>query len=141
MITDLSYLIRSIVESLLTFASITTPIVLFFVAYIRNKRAEHEMRMRLLENNSNPELVKALIESKPKSQPKLVLLRIGLPAIFASLFGFGFFYWMNTQVENPNSFDGAPIMLIFIVVFGIGLGLISALLIERKLLKSADQTK
>jgi ABC-type dipeptide/oligopeptide/nickel transport system permease component len=141
MITDLSYLIRSIVESLLTFASITTPIVLFFVAYIRNKRAEHELRMRLLENNSNPELVKALIESKPKSQPKLVLLRIGLPAIFASLFGFGFFYWMNTQVENPNSFDGAPIMLIFIVVFGIGLGLISALLIERKLLKKAEETK
>ena len=141
MITDLSYLIRSIVESLLTFASITTPIVLFFVAYIRNKRAENELRMRLLENNSNPELVKALIESKPKSQPKLVLLRIGLPAIFASLFGFGFFYWMNTQVENPNSFDGAPIMLIFIVVFGIGLGLISALLIERILLKKADETK
>ena len=141
MITDLSYLIRSIVESLLTFASITTPIVLFFVAYIRNKRAEHEMRMRLLENNSNPELVKALIESKPKSQPKLVLLRIGLPAIFASLFGFGFFYWMNTQVENPNSFDGAPIMLIFIVVFGLGLGLISALLIEHKLLKKAGETK
>jgi hypothetical protein len=141
MITDLSYLIRSIVESLLTFASITTPIVLFFVAYIRNKRAENELRMRLLENNSNPELVKALIESKPKSQPKLVLLRIGLPAIFASLFGFGFFYWMNTQVENPNSFDGAPIMLIFIVVFGLGLGLISALLIERKLLKKAEETK
>ena len=141
MITDLSYLIRSIVESILTFASITTPIVLFFVAYIRNKRAEHELRMRLLENNSNPELVKALIESKPKTQPKLVMLRIGLPAIFASLFGFGFFYWMNTQVENPNSFDGAPIMLIFIVVFGIGLGLISALLIERKLLKKAEETK
>ena len=127
--------------SILTAAAIITPIVLFFVAYIRNKRAEHELRMRLLENGSDPELAKVLIESKPKSQPKLVLLRIGLPAIFASLFGFGFFYWMNTQVENPNSFDGAPIMLIFIVVFGIGLGLISALLIERKLLKSADQTK
>ena len=138
---NLSNLIEYIMGSILTAAAIITPIVLFFVAYIRNKRAEHELRMRLLENNSNPELVKALIESKPKSQPKLVLLRIGLPAIFASLFGFGFFYWMNTQVENPNSFDGAPIMLIFIVVFGIGLGLISALLIERKLLKSADQTK
>ena len=138
---NLSNLIEYIMGSILTAAAIITPIVLFFVAYIRNKRAEHELRMRLLENNSNPELVKALIESKPKSQPKLVLLRIGLPAIFASLFGFGFFYWMNTQVEKPNSFDGAPIMLIFIVVFGIGLGLISALLIERKLLKSADQTK
>ena len=141
MITDLSYLIRSIVESLLTFACILTPIVLFFVAYIRNKRAEHEMRMRLLENGSDPELAKVLIESKLKKEPKLVMLRIGLPAIFASLFGFGFFYWMNTQVENPNSFDGAPIMLIFIVVFGIGLGLISALLIERKLLKKAEETK
>ena len=138
---NLSNLIEYIMGSILTAAAIITPIVLFFVAYIRNKRAEHELRMRLLENNSNPELVKALIESKPKSQPKLVLLRIGLPAIFASLFGFGFFYWMNTQVENPNSFDGAPIMLIFIVVFGIGLGLISALLIERKLLKKADETK
>lgn len=136
-----SYSIRYIVDSLITGATIITPIVLFFVAYIRNKRAEHELRMQLLESNSNPELAKALIESKPKTQPKLVLLRIGLPAIFASLFGFGFFYWMNTQVEDPNSFDGAPIMLIFIVVFGLGLGLISALLIERKLLKKAEETK
>ena len=136
-----SYSIRYIVGSLLTVATIITPIVLFFVAYIRNKRAEHEMRMRLLESNASPELIKALIEAKQKTAPKLVLLRVGLPAIFASLFGFGFFYWMNTQVENPNSFDGAPIMLIFIVVFGIGLGLISALLIERKLLKKADETK
>lgn len=136
-----SYSIRYIVDSLITGATIITPIVLFFVAYIRNKRAEHELRMQLLENNSNPELAKALIESKPKTQPKLVLLRIGLPAIFASLFGFGFFYWMNTQVDDPNSFDGAPIMLIFIVVFGLGLGLISALLIERKLLKKAEETK
>lgn len=136
-----SYSIRYIVDSLITGATIITPIVLFFVAYIRNKRAENELRMRLLENNSNPELAKALIESKPKTQPKLVMLRIGLPAIFASLFGFGFFYWMNTQVENPNSFDGAPIMLIFIVVFGLGLGLISALLIERKLLKKAEETQ
>ena len=136
-----SYTIRYIMDSLLTAATIITPIVLFFVAYVRNKRAEHQLRMRLLENNSNPELAKVLIESKPKTQPKLILLRIGLPAIFASLFGFGFFYWMNTQVENPNSFDGAPIMLIFIVVFGLGLGLISALLIERKLLKKADETK
>lgn len=136
-----SYSIRYIVDSLITGAIIITPIVLFFVAYIRNKRAENELRMRLLENNSNPELAKVLIESKLKKEPKLVLLRIGLPAIFASLFGFGFFYWMNTQVENPNSFDGAPIMLIFIVVFGLGLGLISALLIERKLLKKAEETK
>ena len=136
-----SYTIRYIMSSLLTAATIITPIVLFFVAYIRNKRAENELRMRLLESNASPELIKALIEAKQKTAPKLVLLRVGLPAIFASLFGFGFFYWMNTQVENPNSFDGAPIMLIFIVVFGIGLGLISALLIERKLLKKADETK
>lgn len=136
-----SYTIRYIVDSLLTAATIITPIVLFFVAYVRNKRAEHQLRMRLLENNSNPELAKVLIESKLKKEPKLVMLRIGLPAIFASIFGFGFFYWMNTQVENPNSFDGAPIMLIFIVVFGLGLGLISALLIEHKLLKKAGETK
>ena len=136
-----SFSIRYIVDSLLTGATIITPIVLFFVAYVRNKRAEHELRMRLLENNSNPELAKVLIESKLKKEPKLVMLRIGLPAIFASIFGFGFFYWMNTQVENPNSFDGAPIMLIFIVVFGLGLGLISALLIEHKLLKKAGETK
>lgn len=136
-----SFSIRYIVGSLLTGATIITPIVLFFVAYIRNKRAEHELRMRLLENGSDPELAKVLIESKLKKEPKLVMLRIGLPAIFASLFGFGFFYWMNTQVENPNSFDGAPIMLIFIVVFGIGLGLVTALIIEHKLLKKADETK
>ena len=139
MITDLNYLIRSIVESLLTFASITTPIVLFFVAYIRNKKAQHEMRMRLLENNSNPELVKALIESKPKSQPKLVMLRIGLPAIFASLFGSGFVYILNQTASKD--FEGAVLLLIFAIVLGIGLGLVTALIIEHKLLKKADETK
>ena len=46
-----SYTIRYIMDSLLTAATIITPIVLFFVAYVRNKRAEHELRMRLLENN------------------------------------------------------------------------------------------
>ena len=139
MITDLSYLIRSVVESFLTFASITTPIVLFFVAHIRNKKAQHELRMRLLENSSNTELVKALIESKPKSQPKLVMLRIGLPAIFASLFGSGFVYILNQTASKD--FEGAVLLLIFAIVFGIGLGLVTALIIEHKLLKKADETK
>lgn len=139
MITDLSYLIRSVVESILTFTVIITPIVLFFVAYIRNKRAEHELRMRLLENNSNPELIKALIETKQKSSPKLVLLRVGLPAIFASLFGSGFVYILNHSADK--NFEGGVLLLIFAIVFGIGLGLISALIIEHKLLKKAEETK
>ncbi|MBR2117014.1 MAG: hypothetical protein IJ942_08360 [Alistipes sp.] len=126
-------------DSLLTAATIITPIVLFFVAYVRNKRAEHELRMRLLENNSNPELAKVLIESKLKKEPKLVMLRIGLPAIFASLFGGGFVYILNQTASKD--FDGAVLLLIFTVAFGIGLGLVAALIIEHKLLKKAEETK
>ena len=134
-----SYSIRQIVDSLLTAATIITPIVLFFVAYVRNKRAEHELRMRLLENNSNPELAKVLIESKLKKEPKLVILRIGLPAIFASLFGGGFVYILNQTASKD--FDGAVLLLIFTVAFGIGLGLVTALILEHKLLKKAEETK
>lgn len=134
-----SYTIRYIVDSLLTAATIITPIVLFFVAYVRNKRAEHQLRMRLLENNSNPELAKVLIESKLKKEPKLVMLRIGLPAIFASLFGGGFVYLLNSYADKK--FEGAVLLLIFTVVLGIGLGLILSLLIEHKLLKKAGETK
>ncbi|MBQ4503524.1 MAG: hypothetical protein II986_07640 [Alistipes sp.] len=126
-------------DSLLTAATIITPIVLFFVAYVRNKRAEHELRMRLLENNSNPELAKVLIESKLKKEPKLVMLRIGLPAIFASLFGGGFVYILNQTASKD--FEGAVLLLIFTVAFGIGLGLVAALIIEHKLLKKAEETK
>lgn len=126
-------------DSLLTAATIITPIVLFFVAYVRNKRAEHELRMRLLENNSNPELAKVLIESKLKKEPKLVMLRIGLPAIFASLFGGGFVYILNQTASKD--FDGAVLLLIFTVALGIGLGLVTALIIEHKLLKKAEETK
>ena len=140
MITDLSYLIRSIVESILTFTVIITPIVLFFVAYIRNKRAEHELRMRLLESNASPELIKALIEAKQKTAPKLVLLRVGLPAIFASIFGVIFFYVMNNLYED-RGFEGALIAFICVLILGIGIGLVSALFIERKLLKKAEETK
>ena len=134
-----SFTIRYIMDSLLTAATIITPIVLFFVAYVRNKRAEHQLRMRLLENNSNPELAKVLIESKLKKEPKLVMLRIGLPAIFASLFGSGFVYLLNSYADKK--FEGAVLLLIFTVVFGIGLGLILSLLIEHKLLKKAGETK
>lgn len=134
-----SYTIRYIMGSLLTAATITTPIVLFFVAYVRNKRAEHELRMRLLENNSNPELAKVLIESKLKKEPKLVMLRIGLPAIFASLFGSGFVYILNQTASKD--FEGAVLLLIFTVAFGIGLGLVAALIIEHKLLNKAEETK
>ena len=134
-----SYTIRYIMDSLLTAATIITPIVLFFVAYVRNKRAEHELRMRLLENNSNPELAKVLIESKLKKEPKLVMLRIGLPAIFASLFGGGFVYILNQTASED--FEGAVLLLIFTVAFGIGLGLVTALIIEHKLLKKAEETK
>lgn len=126
-------------DSLLTAATIITPIVLFFVAYVRNKRAEHELRMRLLENNSDPELAKVLIESKLKKEPKLVMLRIGLPAIFASLFGGGFVYILNQTASKD--FEGAVLLLIFTVALGIGLGLVTALIIEHKLLKKADETK
>ena len=59
-----SYTIRYIMGSLLTAATIITPIILFFVAYVRNKRAEHEMRMRLLENNSDPELDRMLSSTR-----------------------------------------------------------------------------
>ena len=134
-----SYTIRYIMDSLLTAATIITPIVLFFVAYVRNKRAEHQLRMRLLENNSNPELAKVLIESKLKKEPKLVMLRIGLPAIFASLFGGGFVYILNQTASKD--FDGAVLLLIFTVAFGIGLGLVTALILEHKLLKKAEETK
>ena len=134
-----SFTIRYIMDSLLTAATIITPIVLFFVAYVRNKRAEHELRMRLLENNSNPELAKVLIESKLKKEPKLVMLRIGLPAIFASLFGCGFVYILNQTASKD--FEGAVLLLIFTVAFGIGLGLVTALIIEHKLLKKAEETK
>ena len=137
---ELSYLIRSIFESILTFGCIITPIALFFVAYNRKKRAEHELRMRLLESNSDPELIKVLIETKPKTEPKLVLLRIGLPAIFASIFGIIFFYIMNYLFKD-SGFDGAVITLILVIILGIGLGLVSALVTEHKLLKKTEQTK
>lgn len=134
-----SYTIRYIMSSLLTAATIITPIVLFFVAYVRNKRAEHEMRMRLLENNSDPELVKAFIESKPKKDPKRIMLRIGLPAIFTPLFVSAFVLILNSTASKD--FEGAVLLLIFTIIFGIGIGLVTALIIEHKLLNKAEETK
>lgn len=134
-----SYVIINIVSSILSAAAIITPTVLFFVAYIRNKRGEHELRMQLVEKTSDPELVKAFIESKPKTDSRIKVLRIGIPAIFASLFGSGFVYILN-QTASKN-FEGDVLLLIFAIVLGIGLGLITALIIEYKLLNKADETK
>ena len=136
---EISYIIRIICESTMIAGCIITPLVLLFLSDSRKKRNEHELRMRLLESNSDPELIKALIETKPKAEPKLVLLRIGLPAIFSSIFGIIFFYVMNELCNG--GFEGAVITLILVIILGIGLGLVSALVIEHKLLKEAEQTK
>ena len=47
-------------------------------------------------------------------------------------------YLLNKYADK--SFEGAILLLILMIVFGIGIGLVTALIIERKLLKNQENT-
>ena len=111
--------------------SLTIPIVAIIfgsIIAIRKKQSETELRKLLIENNTDLETAKALIEEKEKKSNKYSSLRWA-----CILIGLGIGAYADFLL-GLNSVDG--IYFWIIIAFGIGLGLLVSFFVELKLQKN-----
>ena len=111
--------------------SLTIPIVAIIfgsIIAIRKKQSETELRKLLIENNTDLETAKALIEEKEKKSNKYSSLRWACVLIGLGIGAFADF------LLGLNSVDG--IYFWIIIAFGIGLGLLVSFFVELKLQKN-----
>ena len=111
--------------------SLTIPIVAIIfgsIIAIRKKQSETELRKLLIENHTDLETAKALIEEKEKKSNKYSSLRWACILIGLGIGAFADF------LLGLNSVDG--IYFWIIIAFGIGLGLLVSFFVELKLQKN-----
>ena len=111
--------------------SLTIPIVAIIfgsIIAIRKKQSETELRKLLIENHTDLETAKALIEEKEKKSNKYSSLRWACVLIGLGIGAFADF------LLGLNSVDG--IYFWIIIAFGIGLGLLVSFFVELKLQKN-----
>ena len=116
--------------------SLSIPIVAIIfgsIMAIRKKQSETELRKLLIENNTDLETAKALIEEKEKKSNKYSSLRWACILIGLGIGAFADF------LLGLNSVDG--IYFWIIIAFGIGLGLLVSFFVELKLQKNEVREK
>jgi F0F1-type ATP synthase assembly protein I len=111
--------------------SLSIPIVAIIfgsIMAIRKKQSETELRKLLIENNTDLETAKALIEEKEKKSNKYSSLRWACILIGLGVGAFADF------LLGLNPVDG--IYFWIVIAFGIGLGLLVSFFVELKLQKN-----
>ena len=97
-------------------------------AHIRNKQYETELRRLIIENHTDLETAKALIEKQEPKSGKFtslrfacVLIGVGIGALADYLLHIeGLYFWL-------------------VIAFGVGLGLLASFIVELKLQKKESQ--
>lgn len=108
-------------------------IVMTFISEIKKKRNDTELRLALIQNGTDAETAKILIEEKKKKNDKYsslrwgcILLGIGLGTLCDFLLGI-----------NPKH----NIYFWLVIAAGMGIGLLVSFVIEYKLTKKEQQEK
>ena len=101
---------------------------------IRKKQMETKLRGLIVENHTDLETAKALIEEQEKKSNKYGTLR-GACVLIGLGFGALAAYLLNVEMAGPKG-----IYFWVILAFGVGLGLLAAFIIEQKLQKKQQLT-
>ena len=125
--------VEGIFDIVLSMAIPIVAIIFGSIIAIRKKQSETELRKLLIENNTDLETAKALIEEKEKKSNKYSSLRWACILIGLGIGAFADF------LLGLNSVDG--IYFWFIIAFGIGLGLLVSFFVELKLQKNEVREK
>ena len=93
---------------------------------INKKKNETELRKALIENHTDPESIKLLVEEQQEKSNKFIMLRWGCVLLGAGL-GAAISGWAGTDPDNL--YFWLPI------VAGMGLGMLISFIIETKMTK------
>ena len=109
-------------------------IVMSFRASMHKKTKDKEIRQLIIENHTDAEIAKLLID-EPKEQPRQMgPFNLGNLRAACILLGLGLGALVNWALE-PFGFGAKDINFWIILAFGIGIGLLCSFLVEMHLFK------
>ncbi len=97
------------------------------IASINKKKRETELRKALIENHTDPESIKLLVEEQEEKTNKFIMLRWGCILLGAGL-GAAISGWAGTDADNL--YFWLPI------IAGMGLGMLISFIVETKMTKN-----
>ena len=111
-------------------------VVMAFIKKMKKNQQEKEIRQLIIENKTDPETAKLLIE-EPKKAPKPGTIDLGTLRTACMLLGVGLgalINWLANLASNNIYFW-------LIIAFGVGIGMLCSFLVELRLAKKQKPTE
>lgn len=124
------YQLEGILAIVLSLSIPIVAIVMGVISSIRKKKGEVELRRLIIENHTDLETAKQLIEQREPKSNKFVSLRWA-----CVLVGMGFGALIDYLLKL-SPYEEMKIYFWVIIAFGIGLGLLASFLVEMKMQKN-----
>jgi predicted small secreted protein len=111
-------------------------VIMMFVQLMKKNRLDKEVRQLIIENHTDTETAKLLID-EPKKAPKRGTLDLGTLRTAAILLGIG----LGTLIDWLAGIGTKSIYFLLIIAFGVGIGMLCSFLVEMYLYEKEKKNK
>ena len=111
-------------------------VVMVFLKKMKKNQQEKEIRQLIIENKTDPETAKLLID-EPKKAPKPGTIDVGNLRFACMLLGVG----LGTLINWLANIATKNIYFWLIIAFGVGIGMLCSFLVELRLAKKQHPTE
>ena len=125
-----------IVAIIFSFGLPIIAVVMAFIKKMKKDQQQKEIRQLIIENKTDPETAKLLID-EPKKAPKPGTIDVGNLRFACMLLGVG----LGAGIDWLADVSTKSIYFWLIVAFGVGIGLLCSFLVELRLAKKQHPTE
>ena len=113
-------------------------VIMVFLKMMKKDQQQKEVRQLIIENNTDPETAKLLIDEPKKAEPrKPGTIDLGTLRTACILLGVG----LGAAIDWLAHIDTKCIYFWLIIAFGIGIGMLCSFLVELRLAKKQHPTE
>ena len=125
-----------IVAIIFTFGLPIVFVIMVFLKKMKKDQQQKEIRQLIIENKTDPETAKLLID-EPKKAPKPGTIDVGNLRFACMLLGVG----LGAAIDWLADISTKSIYFWLIVAFGVGIGMLCSFLVELRLAKKQHPTE
>ena len=125
-----------IVAIIFTFGLPIVVVIMVFLKKMKKDQQQKEIRQLIIENKTDPETAKLLID-EPKKAPKPGTIDVGNLRFACMLLGVG----LGAAIDWLAGISTHDIYFWLIVAFGVGIGMLCSFLVELRLAKKQHPTE
>ena len=125
-----------IVAIIFTFGLPIVVVIMVFLKKMKKDQQQKEIRQLIIENKTDPETAKLLID-EPKKAPKPGTIDVGNLRFACMLLGVG----LGAGIDWLADVSTKSIYFWLIVAFGVGIGMLCSFLVELRLAKKQHPTE